>query len=336
MAGPIRFRRATDTWTRERVEAALLEPLDSKFGARLTDPRFEPPPAYAATRFVIDNGDLALFAWRTDGPGAFWLGNTETPKPLWRTEKETFTEAPYPIARWAQRILLAELAETDPWLAEYKHLSWFFLPVFFSKDGRETTRQFFRDHAAGFPDATREDGLAFYESVLSTGVLDDHRYTMATKLGTSPQLDLVRMRAAMAELNAVKLFVDGGYSFVPEVQLDSGYALDFRVEASGTLVEVTRPEPPGRRRAGTGAGALRDTVDGKTKTQLDVHEGAVLFVDCTSFRDDEWEGVLAERPPVGYRPALVYRCRPDGSVTGYTHGSIPISFPTLQTPQETS
>jgi len=42
-------------------------------------------------------------------------------------------------------------AEEDPWLAAYDHLAWFFLPVFFSKDGRESTRNFFREHAAGFP-----------------------------------------------------------------------------------------------------------------------------------------------------------------------------------------
>ncbi len=265
----------------------------------------------------MDNGDLALFAW-TDADG-YWLGNTETPKALWRTEKYTFEEVPYPLARWAQRELVRELESTDPWLTTYDHVTWFFLPVFFSKDGRETTRSFFRDHAAGFPDADREAGLTFYEELLSTGILDDHRYTMATKLGTSEQLDLVRMRAAMAELHTAKLLDDAGHAFTPEVPLDSGYALDFRVE-SGTLVEVTRPEPPARRRAGTPASALRETVDGKTGTQLDAHPGTVLCVDCTSFRDDEWFAIRDGQPDVGYTPAVVYRMRPGKQPSGYVVG----------------
>lgn len=266
----------------------------------------------------MDNGDLALFAWSESD--AYWLGNTETPEALWRTEKYTFEEVSYPLARWAQRELLRELRSSDPWLTEYAHVSWFFLPVFFSKDGRETSRAFFRDHAAGFPDATREDGLAFYESLLSTGVLDEHRYTMATKLGTSQQLDLVRMRAAVAELNAAKLLTDLGYEFTPEIPLESGYALDFRVHDPETLVEVTRPEPPTRRRAGTPASALRETVSSKTGTQLDAHPGAVLFVDCSSFRDDEWFAIRDERPAVGHEPTVVYRMRPDSPPSGYLNG----------------
>ena len=322
VAGPIRFRHSTERWDGQRVEHDLRRPLDVKFGATAVQPRIDPPPEYEARRLEMDNGDLALFAW-TD-QGAYWLGNTETPEALWRTEKYTFDEAPYPIARWAQRDLLSDLEASDPWLADYDHVAWFFLPVFFSKDGRETTRQFFRDHAAGFPDASRADGLEFYESFLSTGVLDDHRYTMATKLGTSEQLDLVRMRSSMAELNAAKLLTDAGYEFTPEVPLDSGYALDFRVHDPGTLVEVTRPEPPTRRRAGTPASALRETVAGKTGTQLASHPDAVVFVDCTSFRDDEWFAIRDERPSVGHEPAIVYRMRPDRSVSGYTCGE---SFP---------
>lgn len=324
VAGPIRFRHSTQSWSLTRVEQSLLSPLDAKFGATLSAPEIEEPPEYEARRFEMDNGDKALFAW-TDSD-AYWLGNTETPESLWRTEKYTFDEVPYPLARWAQRELISELESSDPWLTEYDHVTWFFLPVFFSKDGRETTRTFFREHAAGFPDATREDGLSFYEEFLSSGVLDDYRYTMATKLGTSEQLDLVRMRATMAELNAAKILTDAGYGFTPEVELDSGYALDYRIDDTGLLVEVTRPEPPTRRRAGTPASALRETVSGKTGTQLDAHPGAVLFVDCTSFRDDEWFAVRDAEPSVGYTPAVVYRMRPDGSVSGYILGNPGLSL----------
>lgn len=301
-----------------RIRRDIHRPLEQKFGATLTEPQVSPPPSYDARRLEMENGDFALFAWNESE--AYWLGNTETPEALWRTEKYTFDEVAYPLARWAQRELLAEIEANDPWLAKYDHITWFFLPVFFSKDGRETTRTFFRDHAAGFPDADREAGLSFYEDLLSTGILDDHRYTMATKLGTSQQLDLVRMRAAMAELNAAKLLTDAGHDFTPEIALDSGYALDYRVHDSGTLVEVTRPEPPARRRAGTPASALRETVSGKTSTQLDAHPGAVLFVDCTSFRDDEWFAIQGEQPTVGYTPAVVYRMRPDKPPAGYTIG----------------
>ncbi len=326
MAGPIRFRYSTQHWSLQRVTEALYTPLEKKFGATLESTRFSPPPRYTARRLSMDNGDLALFAWSNSD--AYWLGNTETPQTLWRTNKYTFAEAPYSMSRWAQRELLAELETTDPWLAAYPYVSWFFLPVLFSKDGRETTRSFFSEYASGFPDATRDEGLAFYERLLSTGALDEYRYTMAAKLGTSGRLDRVRMSASMAELNAVKLLVDSGHEFVPEVELDSGHALDFRVDGE-TLVEVTRPSPPTRRRAGTPAAAVRDTVGSKTSTQLEAHRGAVLFVDCTSFRDDEWAALLAERPDVGYQPAVVYRMRPDGSVAGYTHGNVPLAVETV-------
>lgn len=325
MAGPIRFRYADAQWDRARVERALFRPLDEKFGARLADTSITAPPSYSGYRLDMDNGDLALIACH-DQHGAYWLGNTETPQTLWRTEKYTFDEAPYPVARWAQRELLAELRASDPWLAEYNHLSWFFLPVFFSKDGRDTTREFFRNHAAGFPDASREAGLSFYESLLSTGVFDEHRYTMATKLGTSDRVDLVRMRATMAEFNTAKLLTDVGYQFRPEVELDSGYALDFQVEGPGTLVEVTRPEPPTRRRAGTPAHAIRDTVSGKQQNQLAAHPDAVVFVDCSSFRDDEWQAVMADQPEAGHEPAVVYRARPDGRIEGYIHGETTLNL----------
>ena len=328
MAGPIRFRRSTHGWSADRVDSQLRRPLDSRFGAQMSSPHYAPPPGYDARRLEMDNGDLALFAWSDDD--AYWLGNTETPEVLWRTDKWTFEEAPYPITRWAQRELLADLAEDDPWLTEYPYVAWYFLPVLFSKDGRDSTRAFFRDHAAGFPDATREEGLAFYESVLSTTDLDDHRYTMASKLGTSESVDLVRMRATMAEFNTAKLLTDAGYTYTPEVALDSGYALDFRVHDPDVLVEVTRPEPPARRRAGTPAAAIRETVEGKRNDQLDAHTDAVVFVDCSSFRDDEWNSIVAEQPHTGHEPAVVYRMRPDGTVDGYTCGTVPLTLDGLR------
>jgi hypothetical protein len=325
VAGPIRFRYADDRWDRQRVERALYQPLADKFGATLTEPTVAAPPDYQGYRLDMDNGDLALIACH-EQRGAYWLGNTETPEALWRTDKYTFEEAPYPVARWAQRELLAELEASDPWLAEYDHIAWFFLPVFFSKDGRETTRTFFRDHASGFPDADRDEGLEFYESLLSTGVFDDYRYTMATKLGTSDRVDLVRMRATMAEFNTAKLLTDAGYTFTPEIELDSGYALDFRVTEPGTLVEVTRPMAPTRRRAGTPAHAIKETVSGKQRTQLDAHPDAVVFVDCTSFRDDEWQAILGDQPGVGHEPAVVYRARPSGRIEGYVRGETDLNL----------
>ena len=328
VAGPIRFRHATDRWHLDRVRSALYNPLDGRFGADLASPWFAPPAEHDARRLEMDNGDLALFVWAEDGNGAWWLGNTETPKTLWKTEKYSFDEAPDGVAEWAQRELLATLELEDPWLAAYEAVSWFFLPVFFSKDGREITRRFFAEDAAGFPDASREEGLTFYDDLLATGLLDDYRYTMATKLGTSERFDRTRMRATMGEFNAAKLLADAGHDLAPEVELDSGHALDFRVDGH-TLVEVTRPQPPGDRRAGTPAAALRETVDGKTSDQLRAHEGAVLLVDCTSFRDDEWNAILDERPAVGYEPTVVYRYRPDGSVSGYTKGSVPLDVADL-------
>ncbi|CDK40046.1 uncharacterized protein BN903_52 [Halorubrum sp. AJ67] len=149
------------------------------------------------------------------GPVGYWLGNTETPSELWRTEKYGFDEAPYPVSRWAQRELLAALHDDEPWLADYPHVSWYFLPVFCSKDGAETSRAFFRDHAAGFPDATREDGTRFVEETLRPGVLDDYRETMAGKLGTSASLDLVRMSATIAEFTAARILTEAGYGVTP-------------------------------------------------------------------------------------------------------------------------
>ncbi|MCQ4334894.1 hypothetical protein KM295_15675 [Natronomonas sp. F2-12] len=324
MAGPLRFRRTAGTWTRDRVRSQLLAPLDDSFGATLEEPWFSvADDRYDAVRFEMDNGDLALFCFR---PGrAYWLGNTETPEPLWRTDKETFAEAPYAVTRWAERELTARLEMTDPWLAEFQYVSWFFLPVFFSKDGRNTTRRFFAEDAAGFPDATPEAGLGFYESLLRTGVLDGNRYTMASKLGTSPGYDLTRMRATMSEFSVAKLLADAGLAFEPEVEQESGHALDFAV--GDRLVEVTRPEPPARRsHADHPVAAVRETGGAKRTDQLAEHPNAVLFVDCTSFSDAEWAAVTGEMPGVGHEPTVVFRARPDGRIEGYRYGRVPFDL----------
>ena len=322
MAGPVRFRGSTEGWDEARVRRDLLSPLNERFGARLVDPEIAPPRAYTAVRLEMDNGDLALFAW--DNEGAYWLGNTETPEALWRTDKETFAEAPFPVARWAQRELLVQLEREDPWLTEFRYLAWFFLPVLFSKDGRETTRRFFREDAAGFPDATREEGLGFYDRFLKTGVLEPYRYTMASKLGTSEYSDLGRMRATMGEFDAAKLLADAGHAFVPEVERDSGHALDFAVD--DVLVEVTRPRPSRNRAAGTAVSALTRTAESKTGDQLAAHSDALLLVDCTSFRDEEWNPIRNEHPALAHDPAIVFRCRPDGRCEGYRHGDVPLAL----------
>jgi hypothetical protein len=334
VARPLRFRCSPEPWTLDRVRSDLLADLHANIGAEMRRPWYAPPGEYDARRFEMANGDLALFAWRegrggsVPDDGAFWMGNTETPSALWRTEKYGFDEVPYAVARWVQRELLAQLHEESPWLEDYPHLSWFFLPVFLSKDGRESTRAFLREHAAGFPDADATAALEFYEEFLETGVLDDHRHVMAGKLGTSPQVDHTRMSAAMGEFNVARLLHEAGYDLTPEIALDSGYALDFRAadDEGQTLVEVTRPLPTARRSAGTPAAALRDTVATKTNGQLDAHPGATLVVDCSSFPDDAWRRVLGERPDVGHRPAAIVRFRPSGRVEGYTTGDVPLDL----------
>jgi len=328
MAGPVRFRRSNQQWDEARVRRSLFAPLDERFGARMRGTHVDPPDGYTARRVEMDNGDLALFAWHTGGDGAYWLGNTETPETLWRTDKETFEQAPSGVGRWAQQELLVDLERQAPWLAAFDHVAWFFLPVLFSKDGRETTRAFFDRDAAGFPDAAREQGLGFYERFLETGVLDDHRYTMAAKLGTSERTEFGRMRATMGEFDAAKLLTDAGHEFVPEAERDSGHALDFAVSAAAgeRLVEVTRPRPPRNRPAGTPVAALTRTVESKTQDQLAVHSDAILLVDCTSFRDDEWNAVRGERPELPYEPTAVFRYRPDGSGQGYQYGDLPIDL----------
>jgi hypothetical protein len=326
MASPLRFRRSTERWDEDRVRGALLSPLDEQFGARLRAPHVDAPEGYTARRLEMDNGDLALFAW--DGAGAYWLGNTVTPETLWRTNKVTFAEAPFQVSRWAQRELMVDLERQAPWLTPFEYLAWFFLPVLFSKDGRETTRAFFRDDAAGFPDATREEGLGFYDRFLKTGILNDHRYTMAAKLGTSEYSDFVRMRATMGEFDAAKLLSDADHEFVPEAERDSGHSLDFVVDTprGDRLVEVTRPTSPRNRPVGTPIAALRRTVDSKTDDQLAIHDEALLLVDCTSFRDDEWNAIRAERPDLAYEPTVVFRYRPDGHCEGYRYGDVPLAF----------
>ncbi|MFB6126688.1 MAG: DUF5784 family protein [Halolamina sp.] len=338
MARPLRFRYAPGGWSADRVDGELLADLDANLGARATTPWYSGPDGYETRRFEMDDGSLALFCWSdgqpgpTDadgGPGAYWVGNTETPSALWRTDKYDFDEVPYPVRRWAERELLAVLHEAEPWLAKYPHVSWFFLLVFCSKDGAETTRRFFREAAAGFPDADAEAATAFYESVLQTGVLDDYRATMAGKLGTSQQFDRTRMASAMAEFDGAYLLDRAGYDVVPEIEVTTGHSLDFRAERDGsaTLVEVTRPVAPTRRAVDSPLRAVRETVATKTEGQLAEHGGgATLLVDCTSFRDEAWNAVRAEQPTVGHRPAAVVRLRPDGSAEGYRVGSVPISL----------
>ena len=293
-------------------------------------PWFKPPRGFDARRFDVDNDDVALLAW--DDDAAYWLGNTETPSALWRTDKINFDEAPEALSTWAERELLAQLHEETPWLAEYPALSWFFLPVFLSKDGRHTTRRFFADHAAGFPDTSRDAAATYFEEFLATGVLDDYREMMAGKLGTSEQLDLVRMSAAMGEFNAAKLLADAGYTLEPEAEVSTGHSLDFRVHRGDdpTLVEVTRPLPPNRRNANSPVAAVRDTAETKTSGQLEAHGGgATLFVDCSSFPDDDWRAVAAERPDVRHRPAVVFRMRPSGRAEGYTKGRVPVDVASM-------
>ncbi|ELY97842.1 hypothetical protein C481_17940 [Natrialba asiatica DSM 12278] len=290
-------------------------------------PQFEIGADWETHRFEMQNDDVALFA-RTDDE-AYWMGNTETPSSLWRTDKYGWNEIPYHVSRWAQRELLATLHESDPWLADYPHLSWYFLPVFMSKDGRESTRAFFRQHAAGFPDASRRETTRFFEEFLTTGVLDEYRHVMSGKLGTSTHVDRVRMSAAMGEFIAAKILADAGYTVTPEIEVTTGHSLDFRAEDEETnvLVEVTRPQPPGNRAASGPVAAVRDTAETKTNGQLAEHGGgAVLFVDCSSFRDDAWAAVRGEQPDVRHRPAVVYRTRPNGRVEGYRKGSVPLEF----------
>ncbi len=296
-------------------------------GAEMSTPWYALDDDYEAVRFDMENGDTALFAW--DDHSGYWLGNTETPRVLWRTEKYGFEEVPDPVARWGEREMLAELCEAEPWIEPYENLARFFLPVLCSKDGRETSRRFFRDHAAGFPDTTFENALSFYDQFLATGALDPYRHEMAGKLGTSTQLDPTRMAAAMSEFTVAKLLTDSGYDIEPEIEVTTGHSIDFKARTKGTghLVEVTRPGRPTDRRADTAVAAIKDTVDTKLGGQLEAHGGGVtLLVDCSSFTDAEWQRVRDAAADVGHRPAIVFRARPDGSIEGYTRGNAPISI----------
>ncbi|MHC3436673.1 DUF5784 family protein [Natrialbaceae archaeon A-gly3] len=327
MARPLRFRYSPQPWSEERVRREILQPLRGNIGARAVVPQFDINGGWKTHRFEMKNGDVALFARRDDE--AYWMGNTETPSSLWKTDKYGWREVPYHIARWTQRELLADLHEADPWLADYPHISWYFLPVFMSKDGRESTRAFFREHAAGFPDAGRREATRFLEDLLKTGVLDPYRHTMSGKLGTSNHVDRVRMSAAMGEFIAAKVLVDAGYEITPEIEVTTGHSLDYRAEDDGTnvLVEVTRPQPPANRSASGPIAAVRDTAETKTSGQLAEHGGgAVLFVDCSSFRDDSWRAVRGEQPDVRHRPAVVYRARPNGRIEAYSKGSVPLEL----------
>jgi hypothetical protein len=328
VASPLRFRRSTERWTEARVASELRGPLDANLGATATDPWYVPPEGYDARRFEMDNGDIALFCW--DGDGAYWVGNTETPKALWTTSKTSFSEAPAAVTEWAERELLAQLHEESPWLAAYPTLSWFFLPAFLSKDGRETTRAFFSDHAAGFPEADYETVCEFYDVFLERGAFDDHRFVMASKLGTSESLDLTRMSATMGEFDAAKLLVDAGFDVEPEAVVTTGHSIDFRVsraDTDPTLVEVTRPLPPSERVANSPTAALKDTAATKTDGQLEAHGGGVtLFVDCSSFPERAWRKIDTKQPDVGHRPAVVFWMRPSGRVEGYEKGSIPFDL----------
>jgi len=317
VAGPIRFRYSPRGWSDAEVHDRLHQPLDAALGATEDGPWFVPPEGYEARRFAMDDGSMALFAYTQND--AYWLGNTETPEVLWRTDKKTFAEAPAAMTEWAERELMAQLELEEPWLADYETLSWFFLPVLFSKDGRESTRTFFRDHAAGFPDADREAALSVYDDFLATGVLDPYRYTMASKLGTGHAVDLSRMQATMGEFDVAKLLADAGHDFEPEVEFASGHALDFQVE--DLLVEVTRPVPPSRRRADSPARAIAESGRAKTDDQIAIHGNAVLVVDCTSFPDDQWALIADEEPAVGHEPAVVFRMRPDRRTEGYVVGT---------------
>ncbi len=327
MAQPLRFRFSPEKWGEKRVRQQILQPLRANIGARSVPPRFGISGPWQTYRFEMTNGDLALFASGADG--SYWLGNTETPESLWRTDKHDWENVPYPITRWAQRELLATLHEEDPWLEAYPYLSWFFLPVFLSKDGRESTRAFFREHTAGFPDTDWQTAVDFLEQLLETGVMDEYRYLMAGKLGTSKQVDHARMNAAMAEFIAVKILTDAGYEITPEIEVTTGHSLDFRAhdENTSALVEVTRPVNPDNRAAKDAVAAVRDTASTKTSGQLSAHGGgAILFVDCSSFTDQQWQAVIENKPTVGHRPAVVYRVRPTGETAAYCEGTVPLDL----------
>ncbi len=332
MATPLRFRVAPGDW-RHRVRSALRDELDQTIGVASEHPWFKLDGPYETRRFNMVNGDTALFAW--DDSCGYWLGNTRTPAPLWRTDKVEFDAVPRPIREWATRELLAELYDDEPWLRSYPALARFFLPVLCAKDGREGTRQFFRDRAAGFPDVDRDRALRYYESLLAEGTFDAHRHEMAGKLGTSKQFDETRMAAAMSEFTVAAMLTEAGYAIEPEIPVSTGHSIDFKAASNGDahLIEVTRPSRPVDRSAGTAVAAAKDTVAIKTDGQLDAHGGGVtLFVDCSSFSAAEWAQLRDARPDLGHRPAVVFRMRPPDDLAGYTVGRVPVSLAALGLP----
>ncbi|MDY7080997.1 MAG: DUF5784 family protein [Halobacteria archaeon] len=301
-------------WNTHRFENRVVAPLDSKFGVTVDE--INSPDGngndYEARRLRIgdDSDELALFAW--NGNRAYWLGNTETPEVLWRTDKVTFDEAPDEISEWAQRELYRILKQEEPELTEYTHLAWFFLPVLMSKDGRETAREFLLN-GAGFPDTDSDEALAFYDGLIQSGVFDGYRYTMASKLGTRERHSELHMAAAMAEFNAAKILHDSGYDIVPEVSIDGGYSLDFAVEGEDRFVEVTRPE-----RKSKPVKAVKEATKRKSNGQLNDTE-ALLFVDCSNFDRREWGRIASERPNAHHEPTVFYWMRP-GNVEAFAVG----------------
>ena len=309
MASPLRFRVSERGWGEGEFRRRVVQPLEDKFGVSVEST--ERPDGHEGRVLRMRNGDFALFAW--NGDRGYWTGNTETPKVLWRTEKEEFRSVGGDIADWAEEQLLTALKNEAPWLERYSGVAEFFLPVLMSKDGRETARDFLRT-GAGFPDTDADVALDFYDDLVSSGVFDGERYTMASKLGTSEGHDRVRMEATMGEYNAAKLLHDAGYGVEPEIGMDSGHSLDFRArrnDDTDTIVEVTRPTPTGRRKASTPEQAVRETAAKKTEAggQLSQNDG-VLFVDCSSFDDKAWQRVVNRKPTTGHEPAVVYRTRP--------------------------
>ena len=308
MASPLRFRVSERGWGEGEFRRRVVAPLDSKFGVSVE--RADRPDGYEGRVLRMKNGDFALFAW--NGDHAYWTGNTETPEVLWQTHKKEFRRVGGDVADWAEDELLTALKNEAPWLERYPGIAEFFLPVLMSKDGRETAREFLRT-GAGFPDTAADVALSFYDDLVSSGVFDGERYTMASKLGTSESHDRVRMEATMGEYNAAKILHDAGYDVEPEVGMDSGHSLDFLAKSNGTdaIVEVTRPTPTGRRKASTPEQAVRETAAKKSEAggQLRENDG-VLFVDCSSFDDSAWRRVVDRKPETGHTPAVVYRTRP--------------------------
>ncbi len=317
MASPLRFRVSHETWHRERFENEVVNPLDNKFGVEVTET--SEPEEFEAYRLRMGNGDTALFAWNGTG---YWVGNTETPKALWQTEKQSFEEVDDGLGEWAQREFYRVLKDEAPWLTEYTRLAWFFLPVFMSKNGSEATREFFQ-RGAGFPDASAEEAMEFYETVLESGVFEESRYEMASKLGTGENVDEVRMAAAMGEFNAAGVLDDAGYRLEPEPAVSNGHKLDYEAfgegAEDGVYVEVTRPVPPEDRAADSPLRAVRETASRKSEGQLKEDDG-LLMVDCTSFGEEDWRTLAENRPSVGHTPSLFYRTTPDGESEAFLEG----------------